>query len=56
MEKIREWWINKVANWLFSPPSSKKKKTFTEISGWDDYECFYAGEYEITWEKGKKVA
>ncbi len=48
---MRNWIIQKVANWLFSPP----KKRFTQISGWDDYECFYAGEYEITWEKKPKT-
>lgn len=54
MKRFTEWIAIRIAHWLFMPPIKSIKplhKTFTEIAGWDDFDCFYGGEYEITWEK-----
>lgn len=55
MKRLKDWIIAKFVNWLFFP-QKKKRKTFDKISGWDDCDVFYAGEYRNIWEKKKKSA
>lgn len=51
MQHFRNWMIQKVADWLFSPPKSKRKKAVRFFSGFDDESCFYTNDHVITWEK-----
>lgn len=43
--------IQKIADWLFLPPKSKKKKAVMFFSGFDDESCVYTNDHIITWEK-----
>lgn len=54
-KRFKDWIITKFVDWLFYPPV-RKKKTFDKISGWDDTDCYYTGEYYNIWEKKKESA
>jgi hypothetical protein len=55
MKRFKDWIITKFVDWLFYPPV-RKRKTFDKITGWDDTDCYYTGEYYNIWEKKKESA